>query len=198
MSTEAEIKSSCERSEEINAYLDGELDDATRLCLEQHLKDCFACAGELRDQRRLIMALDLTLFEENQISLPANFTEVVTAHAETNMKGFLRTHAEHKLALLLCMMIALVALALLGGAAFSESVLTPIGAAGEFASSIFGFIWHTIYRAGGGLTVILRALACRYVFESNAVSTIIYLLLALTLALLSRLIFNYHRTRPVE
>jgi anti-sigma factor RsiW len=43
----------CRRSEDLSAYLDGELDEKTRLNLEMHLGDCFACKEMLQDLRCL-------------------------------------------------------------------------------------------------------------------------------------------------
>ena len=43
----------CKRSEDLSAYLDGELDEKTRLNLEMHLGDCFACKEMLQDLRCL-------------------------------------------------------------------------------------------------------------------------------------------------
>lgn len=43
----------CRRSEELSAYLDGELDGKSRLKFETHLGDCFACKEMLQDLRSL-------------------------------------------------------------------------------------------------------------------------------------------------
>ena len=43
----------CRRSEDLSAYLDGELDEKTRLNLEMHLGNCFACKEMLQDLRCL-------------------------------------------------------------------------------------------------------------------------------------------------
>lgn len=43
----------CRRSEDLSAYLDGELDEKTRLNLEMHLGGCFACKEMLQDLRCL-------------------------------------------------------------------------------------------------------------------------------------------------
>lgn len=43
----------CKRSEDLSAYLDGELDQKTRLNLEMHLGNCFACKEMLQDLRCL-------------------------------------------------------------------------------------------------------------------------------------------------
>ncbi len=43
----------CKRSENLSAYLDGELDEKTRLKFETHLEDCSACKEMLHDLRCL-------------------------------------------------------------------------------------------------------------------------------------------------
>lgn len=43
----------CRRSGDLSAYLDGELDEKSRLNLEMHLGDCFACKEMLQDLRCL-------------------------------------------------------------------------------------------------------------------------------------------------
>lgn len=43
----------CRRSEELSAYLDGELDEKSRLKFETHLGGCFACKEMLQDLRCL-------------------------------------------------------------------------------------------------------------------------------------------------
>jgi len=44
---------SCERTVEVAAYLDGELDLTSALALERHLEECAECAGALETQRAL-------------------------------------------------------------------------------------------------------------------------------------------------
>ncbi len=43
----------CKKSEDLSAYLDGELDEKTRLKFETHLEDCSACTKMLHDLRCL-------------------------------------------------------------------------------------------------------------------------------------------------
>lgn len=43
----------CRRSEELSAYLDGELNEKSRLKFETHLGGCFACKEMLQDLRAL-------------------------------------------------------------------------------------------------------------------------------------------------
>jgi predicted anti-sigma-YlaC factor YlaD len=183
----------CCRSEEIAAYLDGELDTQAVALFDAHLKACRECAQELNEQRRLLCALDYAFGEgDSPLSLPKNFAQVVATHAESDMSG-VRLRAEHVRALRWCAVLSLVTFALLG-ASFRSSTLVPFKAAARFAASLSGLAWNALYDAGAGLAVILRALGRRFIFESNSFSLAASLLFVIALALLPRLIVRYHRT----
>lgn len=182
------------RSEDIAAYLDGELDAQASELFAEHLKECRSCASELTEQRRLLCALDFAFGAgEPSLSLPKNFAQIVAAHAESDMSG-VRRRAEHGRALRLCAVLALVAFALLGGASLNASVLIPIKAAVRYVLSIAGLTWNALYDAGIGLAVVLRALGRHFIFEPHLFSLLAFLLFAIALALLPRLIVRYHRT----
>lgn len=195
--TSAALKvSACGKGEEIAAYLDGELATAeARTEFEQHVKECSSCAAQLREQKQLLCTLDFALGDGAR-SLPmppANFARVVTAHAQSDMRG-MRARTEHKRALLLCAALAVVAFALLiGGAAGSESVMVSVRAVMKTLVTIMGFFWHTIYNAGTGLVVISRVSA-HLLFESRPLGLVGSLLLIIALGLLPRLIISYHRS----
>ena len=195
--TSAALKvSACSKGEEIAAYLDGELASA-RACdeFEQHVKDCAPCAAQLREQKQLLCTLDFALGGASSLPMPpANFARVVTAHAQSDMRG-MRAHTEHKRALWLCAALAALASALLiGGAAAagSDSVLVSVRALMKPLAMIVGFFWHTIYNAGTGLVVISRVSA-HLLFQSRPLGVVGSLLLIIALGLLPRLIINYHR-----
>src|ERR1044072_9825727 len=121
--TGAHSENCIEKSEEIAAYLDGELSGLARIEFEQHLKECSACKAQLCEQRRLLCALDLALSDDPALRLPVNFSQVVAAHAQADMSG-LRHRSEHRRALRLCAALLAASLVLLiGGAALSETVL---------------------------------------------------------------------------
>jgi anti-sigma-K factor RskA len=191
--TSAATHNSACKSEEIAAYLDGELDASARAEFEQHLADCASCAEQLREQRRLLCTLDFALGTESALPvLPANFARVVAAHAQSDMSG-MRAHSEHKRALWLCVMLAAAAALLIGAAALSESVIAPLRAITRPLVTIIGFFGHTIYNAVAGLVVISR-MSGHLLFESRPLGTVGALLLVAALALLPRLIISYHRT----
>ena len=186
--------SSACKSEEIAAFLDGELDTAALSQFEQHIRLCSPCSEQLREQKRLLCALDFALGNESALPLPpANFARVVAAHAQSDMSG-MRARSEHKRALWLCAMLAAASALLIGAAALNESVITPLRAIMKPAAMILGFFWHTIYNAVAGVVVISRV-SSHLLFESRPLGVIGALLLVAALALLPSLIVSYHRAR---
>jgi hypothetical protein len=185
------------QSEEAAAYLDGEMDDSSAALFELHLKDCATCTIVLHEQRRLLCTLDFALGvdEHSDLRLPKNFAQIVTAHAQSDLSSLRRERAEHKRAFRLCLILAVASFALLGGAAWSESVLQPLGLLVRHAGTIFGFMGRALYDFGAGLAVIARAIGGHTIFESNSLAALAFLLLAVALILLPRLISNYHRAR---
>ncbi len=186
------------RSEEIIAYLDGELDASSLAWLEQHFEDCSRCAADLRAQRGLLHELNFALIDEPAIEMPKNFAQVVAARAQSEMSGVVRDPSERRRALRLCAALVTIAFALLGGAALSESVFAPLRAIWKTGVALFSFLGHALYDAGAGLTVISRSLGGRLLFESRGLGLLVLLLLALALFTLKRLIVRYHRTRIIE
>lgn len=185
------------QSEEAAAYLDGEMDASSAALFEQHLKDCAQCANALQEQRRLLCTLDFALGvdETSDIQLPKNFAQIVTAHAQSDLSSLRSERAEHKRALRLCLFLALASFALLGGAAWSDSVLKPLALLIRHAGTVIGFMGRALYDFGAGLAIIARAVGGRTIFESNSLAALVFLFLAVALFLLPRLISNYHRAR---
>ncbi|MGB7924837.1 MAG: zf-HC2 domain-containing protein [Pyrinomonadaceae bacterium] len=185
------------KSEEIAAYLDGELDGPAQAEVEQHLRECASCSHGLREQKLLLCALDLAFKGEPQLRLPSNFSRIVAAQAQSDMSG-LRHRSERRRALRLCAALAAASVALLGGAALSETVLRPVIAACRQVASLFELLWQALHGAGRGLTIILRALSRHFIFDSHPLSAFLLLLFFTALALLPRLIISYHRQRTVS
>lgn len=185
------------QSEEIAAYLDGELDAHAAALFEQHLQECVACTHALQEQRRLLCALDFA-FGGNDVGdlpLPKNFSQVITAHAQSNLSGLRSERAERRRAVRLCLALAVISFALLGGAAFSDSVMKPLGLLVRNAGVLLGFVGRALYDFGTGLAVIARGVGGHTIFESSRLAALAGLLLVVATLLLPRLISNYHRTR---
>jgi hypothetical protein len=183
------------QSEEIAAYLDGELDSVVRHLFEEHLKECSSCALTLEEQKRLLCALDFALGcggENGVPPLPKDFAQRVAVRAESDMSG-VRRASEHGVALRVCAVLALVSFGLLGGAAISEAVVQPVFSIFKHVASILDFTGHVLYDAGAGLTVISRDLGGHLLFESHPLVLLFGLLLAVALVLLLRRIGNYQR-----
>lgn len=184
------------RSNEVAAYLDGELQQGALLAFEEHLKECRSCTQKLEEQRRLLCTLDMAFGEEKVVTLPTDFARVITAHARADMSGVRERH-ERRRALRLCIALSLFSSALLGGAALNDSVFEPVRVFGRVAGAAFGIVWRAVYDAGAALAVVMR-LTGRFAFESHPVSILGYILLAAALVLLLRLIRSYHRARVTE
>jgi hypothetical protein len=178
--------------EQIASYLDGELDGTASLLFEGHVKECSCCARELAEQRRLLGALDSVLSRTSDLPLPTNFARIVATHAESDMSG-MRERSERGRALLLCAILAVASLALLG-VATRAYVFNFVRKIGRPIAVVLDLSWTTSYDAVTGLTVISRVLSKSFVPGSLAG----FLLLALAVLLLSRLIGSYHRTRLIE
>lgn len=192
---DSKFQSGCQ-SEEAAAYLDGELETQAALSFERHLEECERCADELREQRRLLCTLDFALggVEADDLPLPKNFSRIITAHAQSDLSSLRSERIEHKRALRLCLGLAVVSFALLGTAAVSESVLKPLVTLVRHGGVVFGFVWRAVYDFGAGLAVIARAIGNHTLFDSHLLAAPVFLLLAVAVVLLPRLISSYHRT----
>jgi hypothetical protein len=184
------------QSEQIAAYLDGELDDAVRLLFEAHTRECADCGAQVAEQRRLLCQLDLVLSSGSDLPLPINFAQIITARAQSDMSG-VRRRREHGLAFRICVILGVASMALLGVAArtmvvnFIRSVVRP-------ASVILDLLWTTVYDVVSGLAIVSRVLSQGLVPNSRLAGALEFVLLALAVLLLSRLIAGYHRTRLVQ
>lgn len=175
------------------AYLDGELDAADTLRFERHLDECRACAAALTEQKRLLCLFDAAFDEtfERKLDLPENFTKVVTARAQTDMRG-LRAGTEHRRALALCASLGVASFALLGATVFGET-FAPAVKIGRLILSVLAIAAHALADAGHGAAVILRSVGHLLVAEPLHLRLLTWLLFACALALLLRLIGRYHR-----
>ncbi|MFN2492843.1 MAG: anti-sigma factor [Pyrinomonadaceae bacterium] len=185
----------CE-TEQIAAYIDGELDPALQSAVEDHIRQCSACAAELHAQRLFMCELDSVLASSSDLAVPANFARVVAARAESDMRG-LRNRAEHTRALRFCIILALAAFALLGAASGKMALLNARLVAGK-VFAVIGFFAKSIYDAAAGFTVISRVLGRGLVADSRVMGLVGLSLVALAVGLLSLLISRYHRTRLTQ
>jgi len=178
----------------IGAYVDGELDADLTLRLEEHLKDCSDCQFELRAHRLFVCELDASLTNKNRdLPVPADFSRRVAARARSDMSG-VRTRAENRKALAICMILALSGLALLG-ATTRYAVFVVVG---RFVTKVFSlveFVVTTVSDAVVGLIVVLKVLSGK--IQSGSSGPLL-VLLAVAVMVLSRLLSHYHRTGATE
>jgi anti-sigma factor RsiW len=185
----------CE-TENVAAYIEGDLDPVLASAFEEHLTGCSKCAAELNAQRLFMCELDSALASPLQLSVPPNFAQVVAVHAESDMRG-LRERREHARALRLCIILSLAAFALLGFASSKAVFLSARSVAGKILR-VVSFLADLIFNAVSGFTLILRVVARGLMADSRLAGVAGLLLMILAIAFLSRLISRYHRTRVIE
>ena len=183
-------------SADIAAYLDGELDAPAQMLLEMHVGACAVCAENVREQRGLLCELDFLAEKDKEIVLPANFTEVVTVRAQSDLRG-MRNRAEHHKALRWCALLSLAAFALLGGA-WQETVWQPLQKVFDLCTTLADFVARTLYQTGFGVAVLSRHVSGYLFFNSFLLSVLTIMGLVLGLFWLSRLISAYHRSHPLD
>ncbi len=190
---ESSEKNYCGQSASTAAYLDGELDAAEASHFEQHTKRCASCAATLIEQRRLLCLLDNAFGEahENIVALPKNFARVVTARAQSDMRG-IRHGLERKRALTLCVMLTAATFVLLGASMF-DAVIGPVIAVVRALTSVLWIIGYACADACAGVIVILRAVGGSLIAEPNPLGLLQWMLFAGAIILLLHLIARYHR-----
>jgi anti-sigma factor RsiW len=178
---------------DVAAYLDGELDGAAGARFERHTKLCPSCATALREQRRLLCVLDAAFGDAHkQIQLPANFTEVVKARAQSDMSS-VRHRSERKRAVVVSIGLAALSFALLGWRAWRE-LFAPLRAAAGIAATVFDMAANAIGEVASGVALTLGVLGGQWLEEPGAAGVGAYVVFAVAVALLFRLIAGYHRT----
>ena len=178
---------------DVAAYLDGELDAASGARFEQHTKSCAPCATALREQRRLLCVLDAAFGDaRQQLELPTNFTQIVKARAQSDMSS-VRHRGERRRAFGLCAGLAALSFALLGWQAWDE-LFAPLRAIAGVLLTMLDMAAHAIAEAVAGFALMLRVLGGQLLNEPGAFRTATYVILALAVVLLFRLIGSYHRT----
>lgn len=178
--------------EEIFAYVDGELSSAEELDLEIHVADCTTCKDEVNAQKRVSNSLEILLDEESQnIAVPDNFSKVVAAQAESDVKG-LRHRKEISKALLIC--TSLFFLVTLGLGTEIKSIGKAVSRFAEQSMAVGGFVFHLIYDSAVGVAVIFRSVTHKFAFGSIGSLVLLVAFFALAFFMLSRLVIRYDRS----
>lgn len=178
----------------IAAYVDGELDEDLARRFEEHLQSCEPCRVGLRLHRLFICELDATLTDA-EMPVPRDFSRIIATRATSDMRG-VRTRAEHRKALGICMILALIGFALLGATARETIFLV----AGRFVTTVIGLVGFAataVYETVAGLAVISRVLSRKIIVESGSLGPMI-VVLAVAILVLTRLLSKYHRTSATE
>lgn len=178
-------KQICAQRSSIAAYIDGELSPREELELEAHAAVCRSCRIELNEQKKLLCALDFALENEREIELPANFTKIVVANAESRVSG-LRRPQERFNALFVCAALFLLGILILG-----SEIETVFGAFAKFAEQMLavgGFVAHLVYSVALGVAVVLRSLSYQFAFDPIVATVFLIGLTLVALFALSRLV----------
>ena len=188
----AKTESICSR-QKIIAYVDGDLSPREEIVLEKHLAVCKTCAEELNEQKKLLLALDYALDEnEREFDIPEEFTKIVVANAESNVSG-LRRPQERTKAFFVC--AALFLLILLGLGKETENLFkTPEQFLGQFGA-VGGFAFQLIHDLAVGITVILRSLSHKFIFSSAVSLGVLFLFFIFTSLVISRWFSREYRTQ---
>ena len=189
------LNPSCEL-EDVAAYVDGELAGAAVLRFEQHIKECAACAHELRLQRQLLCTLEVAFNDQRAFALPNNFARVVTARAENDLSG-MRNRKERRRALQLCAVMALVAFGLLG-AATRTVVLDPLRSFFRTTRVLSDLVWQAISQVGASALVLVRVIGRALLLTQTGSRFLLVLAFLLSISFLSLLIVKYHRAQIIE
>ncbi len=184
----------CPRTE-LAAYIDGELSPREELELEMHLAICRVCPAELNEQKKLLCALDFALEEERKIELPANFTEIIVANAQSNVNG-LRSPKERFKAIFVCLILFLFVLVGLGGE--TKTTLNTFFTLTDQIFAVAGFAAHFVYDVSIGTAVILRSLGNRLVNDSVVAFASLTAFFFVSLFALSRLFVRYNRLKNLS
>jgi hypothetical protein len=184
------------QSDQIAAFVDDELGPAARLAFEQHVLVCNSCAAELRAHRSFMWELDTALADRFDLEVPPDFAKVVAVHAENDMRG-VRDRAEHRRASRYCIILGLVAFALLGVAS-SRAFLASVQSFLKATLGIISLFGKTIYDAMAGFSVLARVFRRGLIGNAGLADIVALLLFLLAIALLTFLISRYHRTRVLD
>jgi anti-sigma factor RsiW len=185
----------CE-TENIAAYIEGDLEPDLHAALEEHVKQCARCASELQAQRLFMCELDSALASPFNLAVPPNFAQVVAVRAESDMRG-VRDSSEHRKALRFCIILGLAAFALLGVAS-SKAVILNLRSTGARVFGVVGFFARATLDAAAGFAITSRVVSRGLIPDSRLAGWAGLLLVVLAIAVLSFLISRYHRTRVIE
>ena len=156
-------------AEEISAYIDGELDAAREFEMDLHFTGCDLCSRELNEQKHFLRSLDFGLGRDREIELPANFTKLIVANAESTVSG-LRRPRERFNALFICAGLLLFVLFAMGAEA--GKLFQGLSIIVDQTAAVGSFFGHLIYSVFIGVAIIIRTIAGQFGFDMAAMLAI--------------------------
>jgi hypothetical protein len=169
-------------SDEIAAYIDGELSPKREFELDAHFVECSFCAEELNQQKQFLCQLDLSLKHGNDLDLPADFTKTIVANAESTVSG-LRRPREQFNAMFIC--VGLFLFVLFASGADAGRMLRGIPVMFEQVMAVGSFFGHLIYSVFIGVSIILRSFAAQFRYDL-AIAVVLTAVSAAALMFISR------------
>jgi hypothetical protein len=123
--------------------------------------------------------------------MPANFTRIVVANAESKVSGLRRPQERFK-ALFVC--AALFLLTLLGFGGETRTVFYAFGKLAEQFFAVGNFFWNLIYSVAVGTGVVLRSLGHLLVFDFGFSFAVLIGIFIVSLIFLSRFMTRMSRS----
>mgnify|MGYP001351561799 CR=1 FL=1 len=145
-------------TDEISAYIDGEISPDREMQLDVHFASCRPCTIELNQQKQFLCGLNASLNQERDIELPANFTKLIVANAESTVSGIRRPRELYN-AVFICAGLGLFVLFALGPE--FGSMISGIANFLEQSAIVGGIFGHLIYSVFVGIVIVVRSLAAQ-------------------------------------
>ena len=183
-------------SENVAAFIDGELDVNERIAFEAHVISCDRCSSELLEQKQFMCELDSALAGPFVLEVPQNFDRIVSVRAESDMRG-VRAAAEHKRAFYYVVLLGLAAFALLGVTA-SQALLVSAELVAVKVISIGELLLGAAYDAALSFMVVVRVLSGGLFSDTGLSRVSALVVVVFAIGLLSFLISRYHRAGLAE
>ena len=176
-------------TDEIAAYIDGELSLEHESEMDIHLAGCPICSHQLTQQKQFLCGLNSSLKNECEIELPANFTKLIVAGAESTVSG-LRKPRERFNAIFICAGLSLFVLFAMGAEA--GKVFASVAVIIEQISAVGSFFGHLAYSVFVGVVMVLRSLAGQFRLDAVMVALVVGFL-AVTVMFFSRKLLRMRR-----
>jgi hypothetical protein len=143
-------------TDEISAYIDGELDLVREVEMDAHFAVCQACTLELNRQKQFLCGLNASLNQEKDIELPAGFTKSIVANAESTVTGVRRPRELYN-AMFICVGLLLFVLFAMGPEA--SRLFDGLARVVDQLTAVGGVFGRLIYSVFLGVAIVVRSIA---------------------------------------